>query len=247
MKRTAEVFLRARNGGSPVTTLSEAEAPTNFDEAYLIQDTMAATYGAVGGWKVGGPEADEPFYAPMPAIWIASDGDTLSGPRFRLRGVEAEIAFQMGADLRPRERPYTREEVIAAVGQCVPAIEILEAGLEDPTKAPKFSMFGDMQMHGGFVPGPAIPNWQSIDWAKQSVQLVIDGKVAKEGTASNPAGTDLIRLLVYLANQASARTNGLRKDQWITTGSWTGGTWLKAGQSAEARFSTAGSCHIKFA
>lgn len=212
-----------------------------------MQDTMAATYGDIGGWKIGaGSPTDTPVFAPMPGAWMVPSGSTLSGERFRLRGVEGEIAFQMGADLRPRDRAYTREEVIAAIGQCAPVIELLEAGLEDPLTAPRYVASADMQMHGGFVIGASVENWQAIDWSKESVQILVDGHVEVDRTASNTAGTDLLRLVLYLANEGSQRTNGLRKGQWITTGSWTGNTWLKPGQSAETRFKHAGSATVRF-
>jgi 2-keto-4-pentenoate hydratase len=102
-------------------------------------------------------------------------------------------------------------------------------------------------MHGGFVHGPAVENWQQIDFAKESVSLAVDGEVRAERTASNPAGTDLLRLLVYLANEGSARTGGLKRGDWITTGSWTGATFASAGSQVNVRFSTAGNVSLRFA
>lgn len=247
LKNTAHVLLRGRKV-APLDNLKEEEAPTNLQEVYAIQDIIASDFGQIGGWKIGAPSAtDEPFFAPMPYAWIVEEGATLSGERYRLRGVEAEIAFQVGKDLPLSHESYSREEVMAAMGACVPAIELLESAYVDPRKVARFTMFADLQMHGGFVPGKPIENWQSIDWSKESVDLVIDGKVEMTCTASNPGGTDLLRLLTYLANEGARRTGGLRKGQWITTGSWTGATWIKAGQKVEARFSHAGSATIHFA
>lgn len=248
IEKTARILLRGRKGGAPIEELSEVETPQMQEEAYRIQDRMAQDFGAVGGWKIGAPSATEtPFFAPMPAAWMVKPESVLSGPHYRLRGVEAEIAFEIGADLRPSERPYTRDEVIAAISKCAPAIELLEAGLLDPRTAPRLAMFADMQMHGGFIAGPEIKDWQSIDWTKERVTLSVNGKVAVERTASNPGGTDLLRLLTYLANEGSKRTGGLHKGQWITTGSWTGATWLQAGDKAEIHFSTAGDLNVQFA
>ena len=71
-------------------------------------------YGAIGGWKMGAPSADAtPIFAPMPLAWIASNGAVVGGMQ-RYRGLEAEIAFQMGEDLPPRETAYSRDEVVAA-------------------------------------------------------------------------------------------------------------------------------------
>jgi 2-keto-4-pentenoate hydratase len=103
-----------------------------------------------------------------------------------------------------------------------------------------------MAMHGGFVYGDAVPNWQSIDFAKESVTLAVDGAVRVERTGSNTSG-DLMRLLPWLANEGARRTEGLKKGDWITTGSWTGNTLAVAGSAAEARFSTAGVAFLRFA
>jgi len=108
--------------------------------------------------------------------------------RARLRGLEAEISFLIGKDLPPREMPYTRDEVLAAIASCHPAIEELEAGLDEPLKVERLTMIGDLQLHGGFVPGPAVADWQKIDFAKESVSLSVDGAVRVERTASNTAG-----------------------------------------------------------
>jgi 2-keto-4-pentenoate hydratase len=76
--------------------------------------------------------------------------------------------------------------------------------------------------------------------------LAVDGIVRVERTGSNTAG-DLLRLLPWLANQGAARTGGLRKGQWITTGSWTGNTLASSRCAVEVVFSTAGRVDLRFA
>lgn len=243
----ADLLLDARRTGKPINDLPKGLQPTTLDEAYFIQDRMSWAYEDIGGWKVGAPTPDAtPSFAPMPKAWISCSGCEMRGLVHRYRGLEAEIAFLIGKDLPPRETPYTREEVIAAIASMHPAIEILETALVDPTQASKLTSAADMAMHGGFVYGNAVPNWQNIDFTKESVTLTVDGAVRVERTGSNTAG-DLIRLLPWLANEGASRTEGLRKGDWITTGSWTGNTLAAAGSTAEARFSTAGVVALRFA
>jgi 2-keto-4-pentenoate hydratase len=244
----ADALREARQTGVPLQNVAEENVPLSLEEAYYVQDAIAPAFGLNGGWKIGAPTpADSPFFAPMPKAWIGKDGDTLHDSRHRLRGVECEIAFLIGKDLPPRDTPYTRDEVVAAIASAHPAIEVLEAGFVDPRAVPRFAMMGDMQMHGGFIPGPSIADWTSIDWAKESVTLRIDSNVELERTASNPAGTDLLRLMVYLANEGSARTGGLHAGDWITTGSWTGATWTVAGAKIDVDFKHAGHVGLRFA
>jgi 2-keto-4-pentenoate hydratase len=246
----ADLLLDARRTGIPIEDLPVELRPTTQDEAYFVQDTMAQAYEEIGGWKIGAanPEAT-PAFAPMPRNWIAASGAELTdlpgSKKWRYRGLEAEIAFLMCEDLPPRGTPYTREEVVAAIASCHPAIEVLESGLRDPEAATTLSKQADLQMHGGFVYGPAYAEWRSIDFTKETVMLAVDGAVRVERTGSNTSG-DLMRLLPYLANEGAARTGGLKRGDWITTGSWTGNVQTQAGSSVDVRFGTAGRVTLRF-
>jgi 2-keto-4-pentenoate hydratase len=242
----AEMLLDARRTGKPIGDLPKELQPTSLEEAYYVQDQMSWVFEDIGGWKIGAPTPDAtPSFAPMPKAWISCSGCEIRGLTHRYRGLEAEIAFLIGADLPPRETPYTREEVMAAITSMHPAIEVLETAFVDPSQVEKLTGLADMATHGGFVYGDPVPNWQSIDFTKESVTLTVDGAVRVERTGSNTAG-DLLRLLPWLANEGAARTEGLKKGDWITTGSWTGNTLAVAGSTAEARFSTAGPAFLRF-
>jgi 2-keto-4-pentenoate hydratase len=249
----AELFLEARRAAAPFADLSAAFAPTSLEEASFVQDVMyralePALAQTPRAWKVGAPAPDAtPLFGPMIAAWIKPSPALFDDSRHRLRGLEAEIAFLMGKDMPPRAVPYTREEFIDAIASCHPAIEELETGLTVPAQAARFSMIADLQMHGGFIYGAAVSNWQQIDFAKESVSLSIDGDVKVERTASNTAGTDLLRLVLHLVNEGAARTGGLQRGSWVTTGSWTGNTFATAGSRVDVHFSTAGSVSLRFA
>src|SRR6516165_7703127 len=166
LMNAADLLLDARRTNKPIADLPKELRPVTLEEAYYIQDRMSWAYEAIGGWKVGAPTPDAtPAFAPMPAMWMSCSGCEMRGVTHRFRGVEAEIAFRMGADLPPRETPYTREEVIAAITSMHPAIEVLESALVDPAQATKLTAVADLAMHGGFVYGDAVPNWQSIDFS----------------------------------------------------------------------------------
>jgi 2-keto-4-pentenoate hydratase len=239
-----DLLLTARRTLTPITDLPANLQPANLDEVYFLQDKLAASFAPIGGWKVGAatPEAT-PFFAPMPAAWIAPSNSLLTTGRYR--GLEAEIAFLVGQDLPPRTTPYTRDEVLAAVASCHPAIEVLESAFTDPTTVPRLASLADLQLHGGFIYGPAVPHWHSINWSTEHVTLAIDGVLRVERTGSNTSG-DLLKLLPWLANEGAARTGGLRAGQWITTGSWTGNTLATAGSTVEVLFSTAGRVDLRF-
>ena len=247
MIEAANLLLNARRTHTPIADLPPELQPTTLEEVARVHEEMILAYGEIGGWKIGAgsPEAT-PFFAPMPRAWMASSGAILSGPNYRYRVLECEIAFLIGKDLPPRDTPYSREEVVAAIASCHPIIEELESGLIDPKAANNFSALADLQMHGGFIYGPAYADWKSLDFKQETITLSIDGVVQVERTGSNTSG-DLMRLLPYLANEGAARTGGLEAGQWITTGSWTGNTPAPAGSQAEATFGHAGRVTLRFA
>lgn len=240
----ANALADARRTSRPMEDLPAEMRPATVDEAYDIQDMLSEMYGAVGGWKVGAPSAEgTPMFAPMPEVWLAESGVVMRARRYR--GLEAEVAFLLGRDLPRRESPYSREEVVDAIASCHPAIEVLESGLVDPIKADRLSMIADLQMHGGFVFGPAFAGWREIDWTKEAVTLAVDGMVRVERTGSNTAG-DLMRLLPWLANEGAVRTGGLWAGQWITTGSWTGNTVAEENSSVDVSFANLGRVTLRF-
>ncbi len=244
----ADLLMNARRTATPIDDLPAELRPTTLEEAYQIQDIIAEAYGEIGGWKVGAPTPEAtPIFAPMPRVWIAAGSSTLSGITWRYRGLEAEIAFLLGEDLPPRSTAYTAEEIVSAIASCHPAIEVIESGLSEPTLPElRMSMLADLQMHGAFLYGPACSKWKSIDFSKEAVTLTADGVVRIERTGSNTSG-NLMRLLPFLANEAAGRTGGLKRGQWITTGSWTGLIRTMSGSDIHAHFNSAGRVDMRFA
>jgi 2-keto-4-pentenoate hydratase len=195
---------------------------------------------------VGAPSPDAtPLYAPMPVEGFAANGASIAKPLRRLRGVEAEIAFLLGKDLPPRPTPYSRDELVAAIACCAPAIELLESGLLNPDAADRLSAIADLQSNGGFVPGEAAQGWQDFDFAQETAQINVDGFV-RVANGKNAAGGDLLRLVLWLANEAQSRTGGLSAGQWVTTGSWTGKIFADSGSVVVARFPRFGEVTFRF-
>ena len=242
----ASLLLSARHDPSQkLRSLPSVLAPADQGQAYAIQRRVSEALGPIGGWKVGasGPEAP-PNCAPLPAAGVhASPARIHAGPT-HLRGVEAEISFRLGADLAPRTAPYGRAEVIAAIACCLPAIEVLDSRFEAPDAVDPLSQLADSLTHSGFVYGAPAADWQAIDFARESVRLLVDGQVVKTGTA-NPAG-DMIRLIQWLADSGAHWAGGLRAGQYITCGSWTGKDFVAAAAHVQAEFASAGSVAVEF-
>jgi 2-keto-4-pentenoate hydratase len=246
LQQAAELLLEARRTVKPIDDLPPAMAPKTLEEAYYVQDLMLRAIGKVGGWKVGAMSPDgQPFYAPMPVDGFATSGERITREYHRLRGVEAEIAFLMGKDMLPRSTPYSREELVDSIASCHPAIELLESGLVNPDAVDRLTAIADLQSNGGFISGSAVEGWQDFDFAKESAQMNVDGFV-RVTNGKNAAGGDLLRLVLWLANEAQGRTGGLLAGEWITTGSWTGKIMADSGSVALARFPHFGEVTVQF-
>jgi 2-keto-4-pentenoate hydratase len=244
--QAAEMLLEARRTLQPIDDLPAALRPKSLDEAYYVQDLMLEALGTIGGWKVGAPSPDAtPLFAPMPGENFGGNGERIAKPLRRLRGAEAEIAFLLGKDLPPRSAPYTRDELVDAIASCHPAIELLESALLNPDAADRLTAIADLQSNGGFVHGDAVPGWRNFNFADESAQLNVDGFV-RVTDGKNSAGADLLRLLLWLANEAQHRTGGLLAGQWITTGSWTGKVLADSGSTVMARFPNFGEVTVRF-
>lgn len=192
---------------------------TDAAEAYALQAAVQAQIGAIGGWKVGA--SGEAFTcAPLPAATVVPSPTRVEQAGCPDRGVEAEIALRLGADLPPRDTPYGRAEVLAAVASAHPAIELLQSRFQDVDAVEKLSALADALSHYGLVWGAPIPDWRSIDFAAETVRVTVNGREVKR-SRGNPAG-DMGRLLVWLANTGARWAGGLKAGQIVTTGSWTG-------------------------
>ena len=240
----AELLLSARRDPSQkLNSLPEIMRPRTAEQAYLIQREVMGKLGEIGGWKVGSPSptADAFTCAPLPASGVLQSPAEAAG---RDRGIEAEIAVRLGADLEARDTPYTEAEVLAAIASAHPAIEVLESRYTDPDAVDPLSNLADSLSHFSLVLGPAIPDWQAIDLSQEEVRVLVDGTEIKRRTA-NPAG-NMMRLLLWLANTGTRWGGGLKAGQVVTTGSWTGKEFVDPEAEARVRFTRCGEVRVRF-
>lgn len=236
-----ELLLAIRRGQrSPPASVDGTLVPATEADAYAVQDAVGRHLGPVGGWKVGasGPDA-EPACAPIHAMTIFHDGDTVPADTCRHLGVEAEIGYRFARALPPRATPWTRDEVLDAIGTAHPVIEILDTRFDQPGSQHRLLHAADQQSHGALIIGPGTTAWRALDPVNERVVLRIDGKVAVDHTGGNAAG-DPLRMLVWLANHASRRGAGIGEGCLVTTGSTTGTIFVAHGTDVTASFPALG-------
>jgi 2-keto-4-pentenoate hydratase len=237
----AHLLLTARAG----PRLPTGPAPADTAQAYRVQALLMDHLGPIGGWKVGSPAPDGPIScAPMPLAGIFTAPHAFDGSRFTQREVEAEICFRLAADLPASGAPYDADAVLAAIATCHPGIEVLQSAYADPDGAGTLAVLADLIQHGAYVVGEPIAGWRGVDFASLTVTQTIAGGPGRRATG-NPAG-DMVRLLVWLANEGATWAGGLRAGQVVTCGSWTGKTPCPAGGEAVAAFEEATPVIVRF-
>ena len=242
--KAAWLFLQAARLNGPGPGFPDALRPRSTADATEIQRLSLDALGPIGGWKVGAAGPDAPIScAPMPQSGLHHAPATLDSAAFTSREIESEIAFVLGADLPPRATPYTGQEVDAALATCHAGLEVLQSRFAAPDATDALSNLADLIRHGAYVLGPAIPAWRDIDFPTLTVRQVIAGEAVTR--IGNPAG-DMLRLVVWLANEGAVWAGGLRTGQIVTCGSWTGKLAAPALASVSAQFGNAQAVSLRF-
>lgn len=248
-QRIEDIARRLLDARRTRTRISLSECmPADAAEAYAVQDIVAQSLGPIGGWKVGakGLEA-EPTCAPLAAAGIMPTPASLPDGAWRARGIETELAVRFDADLPERGTPYTRDEVLAAIGAVLPTIEVVETRLAEFPKAPPLAMLADMGAHGALITGSPIPfSAALLDSTCLAAQQWFGEAEVANSTGGNPA-VDIGRILTWLANHCAARGLGLTKGQIVTTGSCTGMLFAPAGAQVRGQVAGLGECAVSFA
>ena len=110
---------------------------------------------------------------------------------------EVEYQARLGADLPPREKPYTLGEVTEAVASLHTGIELAECRFVHDTAFPPLpAILADGAGAGTIVCGAQIADWKTRDIAGQEVQLLCNGTLRRKGTAAKTMVP-----LTWLANE----------------------------------------------
>ncbi len=235
VNQLAKLLIAARRSGTRIETLPEALIPADIAQALAVQHLVAATIGPIGGWKVGAPGGTRMCGA-LPAATIQPSPAVLDGAKHPLRCVESEICFRVAADLPPRPNPYSRQEVMAALGSMHPAIEVCESRYAEPNGFNLPTNLADTQSHGGLVYGAGRSDWHGIDMTAEVCEQQVNG-ARDAGRTGYPFG-DIIDLVTWLANEGSTWAGGLKAGQYVTCGSWSGANRVPAGATVTAKFSS---------
>lgn len=255
-RELARLLADLRRDGRQQSGLDPRLTPPDKATAYRIAAMVAEELGlAVEGWKIAATKAemqqalrtDSPIYGRVFASRILATPQTVEHARLVSPIPEVEYQARLGADLPPRSKPYSVDEVTDAVASLHPGLELAECRfIHDAAFPPLPAILADGAGGSTIVYGPAIDDWQKRDIANQQVTLSSNGRVRRTGTAAAALDHPVVPL-TWLANELSRTGVGLKAGQIVSTGTMTGMLAPKSGEEFVADFGPFGSVRVTFA
>jgi len=227
--------------------------PPDSATAYRVAGMVAEELGwPVLGWKIAAFKeemqqalrTDQPIYGrtyfvqetPFSVVHAA-----LASPI-----PEVEYQARLGIDLPPRTKPYSQDEVTAAVASLHPGLELAECRfVHDSAFPPLPAILADGAGSGTIVYGPAIENWKARDIAGQEATLSSNGHLRRKGTAAAALDHPMAPV-TWLANELSRTGVGMKAGQMVSTGTLTGMLAPKPGETYVADFGPFGRVTVAF-
>lgn len=228
----ASLLWTCRQAGTVIDALPAALRPRDSHAAHAIQAALPAVADRpVVGWKIAATSAagqahiqvDGPLPGRILDGFVQPIGATVSLFGNRMRVVEPEFAFRMGAALPPRSAAYTSDEVLAAVESLHPAFELPDSRFGNFAWAGKAQLIADDACCGQFAFGAAAPKaWRTVDLAAHPVHALVRGaagdvRCTRDGEGRALLGGPLVAL-TWLANELSSLGVGLRAGDWASCG-----------------------------
>ena len=237
----AELIARHRLERVPLPVLGTALRPLDIESGYRLQDEVndilsAAGLGPVVGHKVGctNPvlQARIGIHHPMAGAIFARTvhrGEpVVSHADFVRLGVECEVVFLLGQDLPARALCYDRPSVSAAVSAIAVGMELIDDRYASLQTIDAPTLIADDALDAGAVIGEPLADWRALDLPTLAGRTEVNGRVAGRGSGADVLGNPL-DVLVWLANQRSARGLGLRAGEFVFTGSMVDIVWVRPG------------------
>jgi 2-keto-4-pentenoate hydratase len=244
--KATEILVGAHTSGKLVT-LPPDVTPADLDTAREIQNQVAKTLaGGVAGWKVGFSPEGVSIGAPLLASLVGAQAcDRLIVARDSGGvGVEVEVGCILKSDLPPRPgKPYTREEIVAAIGRVFAGIELVAARLVQNPQPTVPAAVADLMANGAYIAGSGTDDWKSLPLDALQCVVELDGAIVHDKPGGNPWSDPLVPVVAY-ASGPSDRLGGLKAGQIITTGSLCGVVPMKRGQRVRARIDRIGTVAV---
>jgi 2-keto-4-pentenoate hydratase len=249
----AELLWALWRTGAAIAELPPRVRPRTVEEGWRIQRRLDTHAAPAAGWKLAATSAagqahigaDGPLAGRLYERCLVQSGSVLGVTRMRMRAAEAEFAFRLARDVNATGAAPTRAEVLDAIGQLIPAIELPDSRFVDFLAAGLPSMVADGLCCGFLVLGRPVRAWDEDELARQVVVMRRNGEVVARGSGADVLG-DPVEALVWLARRLHTAGTPLRRGEVVTTGACTPAYPVAAGDELVAAFGALGEVRVRF-
>jgi len=252
-RELAQLLATLRREGRQQSGLDPRLVPSDEATGYRVAEMVAEELGwEIAGWKIAATNeemqkalrTDSPIYGRVFAPMVKPSPISVAHATLCSPIPEVEYQARLGVDLPPRGKPYTEEEITAAIASLHPGLELAECRfIHDEAFPPVPAILADGAGSGTIIFGPPIENWQQCEIKDQEAVLLCNGKQRRKGTAAAALGHPMLPL-TWLANELSRTGIGLKAGQMISTGTLTGMLAPKPGETYVADFGPFGTSKL---
>ncbi len=252
-KKAADSLLRAERERKPVVQLSTTWPDITLEDAYAVQGMVNAAKVAAGsriiGNKIGltskamqqSSQIDEPDYGVLHDAMQIEDGAAVPFERFIVPRVEIELVFVLGSPLKGPGVGLL--DVLRATEYVVPAIEIIDARVQNPRKI--FDTVADNGAAAGLVLGGRPVRPMDVDLRWVGGMLYRNADIEETGIAAGVLGHPALAI-AWLANKVGRFGTVLEPGRVMLSGSFIRPVWAKQGDTLRADFGSLGSLSVQF-
>jgi 2-keto-4-pentenoate hydratase len=250
----ADLLWRQWTGATRIPELPPDIRPHTRADGYAIQSEMITLFQQpIVGFKIAATSiagqkhigVDGPLVGSLVANRVLPSGSAVSLAGTHMRVAEAEFAFRFAGDLAPRGRPYSVGEVLDAVGDLHPTIEIPDSRFDDFARVGAAQLIADDACACWLVVGGSVSDWRGVDLVAHTVEGFLDGAPVAKGTGANVLG-DPRAALTWMVNERCTYRTGVRAGDLVTTGTCIVPVAIGPGQRFRADFGALGSLEVSF-
>ena len=241
----ARLLFEATRTGVRIPPLPAAVSPHSTADALAIQDALLERLNEpIGAWKVARASDGAFVWGAILASACHATPASVQAGRVLPAGIEGEIAFRLEQDLPMRAEPYAARDIAAAVVP-VPAIEVVGSRYISYPDTPFLDRLADRMSNGAFVVGACTGEGAAPDFTAVRVRQAMDGVVTIDRVGGHPRKDPLLPAIEFV--QAIQHRRSLKAGQLITTGTFTGMVFARAGQRYGVEFENFGRVEVTLA
>ena len=252
-KKAADILMSAEKDRKQAVQLSKTWPDISIEDAYAISTEVANRKIAAGakliGHKVGltskamqrSSQIDEPDYGHLLDYMMIADGAKVPHENYCRPRVEIELAFVLGRRLIGPS--VGLPDVLRATEYVIPAIEIVDARLQDPRRI--FDTVADNGAAAGIVIGGRPIGPMDIDLRWVGGIMYRNSEIEETGVAAGVLGHPALGV-AWLANKLGAHGVALEPGHLVLAGSFTRVVFVQKGDTLHADFGTLGGIAVQF-